>query len=121
MANWERQLRGVRDLEVDPPYVTLRLADKRTQRVRIDQVGEAYLLQAVVCGRAAADAVPGLMAHLWRRNRSRSAVGFRRDARRRLVGECWSPVDGDTLRLQLEALAFECDRMEQLLTGADRR
>ena len=49
-------------------------------------------------------------------------VGFRIDARGRLIGEAWVPKAGVTsseFTSYLRAVAAECDRFEYQLTGSD--
>lgn len=88
--------------------------------MRVEEVGDAYLLRSVVLGPSAAAAVPDVISTLLRRNRSRTPIGFRRDARGRVVGEVGCQPDGEILRMLLDRLATECDTLEQVLSGVDR-
>lgn len=58
----------------------------------------------------------------WQRNRAVKLVGFRVDARGRLVAEARVPKHGltpDEFRTYVSAVATEADRLELILTGKD--
>ena len=66
--------------------------------------------------------MPDLPLQLWQRNRTTSLVGFRIDARDRVLGETHVPAEGLTpaeFMLYLKTIAEECDRLEWVLTGRD--
>ena len=56
------------------------------------------------------------------RNRGNELVGFKIDAKRRLIGDAWVPkadLMGSEFTAYLHAVATECDRFEYQLTGSD--
>jgi len=60
---------------------------------------------------------------VWRKNASKEIVGFAFDRRDRLIGCAEHPATRLTdrdLRMYIEVVARECDRLEFLLTGDDR-
>jgi hypothetical protein len=63
-----------------------------------------------------------LPSRVWERNRRTNLVGFKIDARGRLIGETRVSKAGLTraeFNVYLHATAAECDRFEYLLTGLD--
>jgi hypothetical protein len=123
MANDWRTMCNATDLKVDDTEVTVTFPDQRSHRVTVSEVGEEFLLNAIVARpatvRAAGDSLP---LDTWVRNRAVNLVGFRIDEKDRLVSESWVPKAGLTaeeFQFHLRSIAIESDRFEYALTGRD--
>ena len=123
MANDWRLMCKAGDLSVSDAEVTVTFPDQRSHRVTVSEVGEEFLLNAIVARpaivRAAGHSLP---LDTWLRNRAINLVGFRIDERDRLVSEAWVPKAGltaDEFQFHLRAVAVEADRYEYALTGRD--
>jgi hypothetical protein len=102
--------------------VRIDLADGRSHHITVRDEGDSLELSAIVASARALSGVEDAALATWRRNRTAQIVGFRIDARGRMVGEAWVPRQGLTfeeLALHLRSVAAECDRLEYLLTGED--
>ena len=120
--DWKKWCHGQADLEVDGDFVSLSLARGRRQRVHVADRGDALEVAGVVARRAVVQTIPDIQLRAWERNRTIHLVGFRVDARGRLVGEAWIPRSGlsaDEFLYQVRRVAEECDRFEYVLTGRD--
>lgn len=111
------------DIDVDGTEVTVRFHDGRSHRVTVTDTTEEYRLHAVVA-RPATIARLGreLPVDVWLRNRAVALVGFRHDARGRLICEAHVPkanLDAPEFQFYLRAIAIESDRFEYALTGQD--
>jgi hypothetical protein len=103
--------------------VEVRFDSGRSQKVAVEDHGDAFLLRSVVARQAFVNEVPDAALRAWVRNRSAFLVGFRVDERGRVVGEAWVPKPGITnseFQMVLRHLATESDRFEFQLTGEDR-
>jgi hypothetical protein len=113
------------DFALEDAAIVVRFADDRTQRVSVTDDGTAFVLCSFVARRAAVASIAGiddLALRAWQRNRTVALVGFRVDARERLVGEAWVPKAGLSaaeFQLAVRTVAAECDRLEYILTGRD--
>lgn len=110
-------------LHVEGDQVTVQLSDGRQHRVLLTTGADAFEMSAVIIPQSVAKSIQNLAPRVWRLNRNTSLVAFRIDRYGRLVGEAWAPLTGltgDEFRLTLRTLAFECDRLEYILTGDDR-
>jgi hypothetical protein len=121
-ADWTALCRGARDLRIDGDSVEVRFAQRRHHVLSVEPGDDAWRLQGIVAKPSVAASVPDLPLRVWRRNRASTLVGFRVDARGRLIGESWVPTCGlsatefqDWVRI----VATECDRFEHTLTGKD--
>ena len=79
-------------------------------------------MTSVVARAAVVAAMEALPLEVWERNRGTELVGFKIDAKGRLVGEAWIPkagLMGSEFSAYLHAVAAECDRFEYQLTGSD--
>jgi hypothetical protein len=111
-----------KDLSINDSYVEVRLADERRQSVYVERDSDSFRLSTFVAKQALVAALSDLPLQTWTRNRHAHLVGFRMDAKRRLVAEAWIPNIGLTpedLRLYLRVLAQAADRFEYALTGKD--
>ena len=120
-ASWMKLASG-KAFTTDDKGITVSLADGRSHRMTVEELATDYLLSAVVLSSAkmAATGIPAV--RIWEMNRSLNLVGFRIDAKGRLIGEARMPMVGLTpTEFQLVAtnLAVECDRYEYMLTGQD--
>lgn len=119
---WKGFCRG-RKLRVGENEVEVELADGRQHRVQITEHEDALHLSAVVGRASVVDGVENAALRIWQRNREMQIVGFRLDARGRLLGEAWIPRLGLTSEefvMCLHTVALESDRLEFLLTGRDQ-
>lgn len=93
----------------------------RRHVVRVEASDDGLRLEATVATRRTVDGMDDADLWTWRRNRATTLVGFRVDARRRLVAETVLPHDlsSEEFAVCLHALAVEADRMELVLTGED--
>lgn len=97
--------------------------DGRRQQVLVEDTSPMLLRVWSVAAR------PAMLRRLddpdvyaWRRNRQSDLVGFKIDARGRLIGEAWVPTDGldaGEWDLYVRTVARACDRVEYLLSGRD--
>ncbi len=104
--------------------IEVRFRNGRKQMVRIRRVGDRYELSSTVIGRRRADGLgwEDLAERLWGRNREADVVGFGLDGRGRVVGkidQLAQTFDQEELVYYLDRLAFECSRLEWVLTGTD--
>ena len=106
--------------------------DGRSQIVRVARQRDRYVFSSVIVPVAEVIAAGedmnrdrrALAFRLWRRNALKAIVTFTIDRRRRVIGLIDQPVESvrrEELRFYLETLARECDRLEYILTGADKR
>lgn len=123
-VDW-RRLSRESGLRADGETVRVAFEDGRSQVVRVEETapGEGVLrLWSVVARPSVVESLedPDRLAR--ERNRVTDLVGFKRDARGRLIGEAWLPLaglDADEWAFSVRALARACDRLEYLLTGRD--
>jgi hypothetical protein len=122
-TDWRAWCRSARDIEVDGESAIVNIADGRKHRVTVTLADETYELLGVVARPAVVASLPMLALRAQRRNRSSRMVGFRIDAKERLVAEAWVPkagVTGAEFIASLRHLAAEADLFEYQLTGSDR-
>ena len=120
-GDWRRFCR-TSEFSVEDDAVRVFFSNSRGHLVRVEEREEDYLLSAAVASARLLESVEQPAVFAWTRNRSTQLVGFRVDARGRMVGEAFVPRAGlqvEEFRLSLRAVASECDRLEHLLTGAD--
>ncbi len=118
-ADWQRYC-GCRDLEPERHIVRVTLPGRRVHRLSVVDEADAYRLTVVVVGASIVDRSEGLAVRMWERNRSTELVGFKIDAKSRLIAEAWVPKAGLTaseFRAYVHAVAAECDRLQYQLTG----
>lgn len=118
--DWQSLCTG--DLSIEEERVCIQFANGRHQWVNVETRVDGFLLTSFVVRGAVTRSMPDLPLHLWQRNRTTSLVGFRIDARDRVVGESHVPTVGltpDEFNLYLRTIAEECDRLEWILTGRD--
>ena len=119
--DWVRFLR-CQEFSIETPHVRVTIDDGRTQRVRVEESVEEYVLTSVVARQSTVESVDGLFEMVWARNRGGGITGFRIDGRGRLIGECYIPKIGiskEEFRKYVRDLAMECDHFEFVLTGKD--
>ncbi len=119
--NWQ-QFCKAEGFASDDAGVEVRFDSGRSQKVAVEDRGDAYLLRSIVARQAVVNEVPDAALRAWVRNRSAFLVGFRVDERGRVVGETWIPKPGITsseFQMALRHLATESDRFEFQLTGQD--
>jgi hypothetical protein len=120
--NWQ-QLCKTEGIASDDDGVEVKFDNGRSQKVAVEDHGDAFLLRTIVARQAVVNEVPDAALRAWVRNRSAFLVGFRVDERGRVVGEAWVPKPGITnseFQMVLRHLATESDRFEFQLTGEDR-
>lgn len=99
--------------------------ESRRHDVRLVDEGSQIRLEATIATRAHVEQMEehgSVYRWAWRRNRGNAIVGFRIDARGRLIAEAVAPNIGltdDEFQTYLMAVASEADRMELVLTGRD--
>lgn len=101
----------------------LRFESGRTQKVGVEDHGDAFLLISIVARPSDVSAVPDATLRAWVRNRTIPLVSFRVDQRGRMVGEVWVPKAGlnsSEWQFIVRHLAIESDRFEFQLTGMDQ-
>lgn len=114
-------------LEREGESVRVALGEGRTQKVTValDDRGDGFQLASVIATRSVVDQLyPGILDRIAEQNRLSELVGFKLDRRGRLIGESWCPTAGltvDEWAFYVRNLAEACDRLEFVLTGADRR
>lgn len=121
-ADWVRFCSRSEDLAVSEPHVDVRFGDGRRHRVTVKDEGDYYLIGGCVVRQAIVTSIYDLPVRAWTRNRATQLVGFRIDRRLWLVGEAWLPKEGITreeFQMYLRRVAYECDRLEYLLSGRD--
>jgi hypothetical protein len=95
----------------------------RRHTVRVVDGEDTIRLEATVVGPSVLEQLEGdHRVGAWRRNRLTSLVGFRIDARGRLLAEAAVPkigLTGDEFKIYLRAVASEADRLELVFTGRD--
>ena len=102
--------------------VEVRFDSGRSQRVDIEDHGDAFLVRSVAARAAAVNEIQSPAMLAWTRNRSVSLVGFRVDERGRRIGEAWvfkAALTAAEFQLYVRTVASECDRFEFQLTGRD--
>mgnify|MGYP002625970006 CR=1 FL=1 len=99
----------------------------RHQDIKVERIGEDYVMTSVVLGTAQvtrSSKTWRVLAKLaWHRNADNEIVTFAFDRRDRLVGQVRHPaahLDYEEFELYAEVLARECDRFEYVLSGGDR-
>lgn len=120
-GDWRRFCK-TSEFSVEGDAVRVSFSNGRGHLVRVEERAEEYFLSAAVASAKRLESVEQPALFAWTRNRSTWLVGFRVDARGRMVGEAFVPRAGlqvEEFRLSLRAVASECDRLEHLLTGAD--
>ena len=97
----------------------------RSQIVRLARRRDRYVFSSVIAQVAAVNQDRRSLAfRLWRRNALKAVVTFTIDRRERVIGLIDQPIESvhrKELRFYLGTLARECDRLEYILTGADKR
>jgi hypothetical protein len=95
----------------------------RRHIVRVVENEGDFGLEATIVGSAVLKQMSrSAQLEAWQRNRVVKLVGFRVDARGRLVAEARVPKHGlkpEEFRFYLMAVATEADRLELVLTGKD--
>ena len=91
-----------------------------------ERPGPVYRIWSVAVPAAAArDLAPTVDEFAWERNRKSDLVGFRVDARNRIIGKAIVPVDDgldeEEWRVWVLAVAQASDRLEYLVTGRDEQ
>ena len=123
MIDWRPFCVGVQGFRADESGVTVDLGHSRQHRVEVGAGADAFELTGIVARRAIAAGVDDVVLAAWKRNRTATLVGFRRDERGRLVGHSWVPTAGlgsDEFVFYVRSLAAACDLFEFQLTGKDR-
>ncbi len=99
---------------------------QRTQKIDLATAREDYVFTSVVLGKAAVTKSVKRWNELallaWQRNAEQQLVTFAFDPKDRLVGHVRHPMqtlDLEELELYVNSLAWDCDRFEYLLSGAD--
>ena len=97
----------------------------RSQVVRLARRKNRYVFSSVVARATAVNEDRRALAfRIWRRNALKAVVTFTIDRRERVIGLIEQPIESvhpKELKFYLETLARECDRLEYILTGADRQ
>lgn len=97
----------------------------RSQIIRVVRRRDRYVFSSVVARVADVNHCRRALAfRLWRRNALKAVVTFTIDRRGRVIGLIDQPIESvrrEELRFYLETLAQECDRLEYILTGADKQ
>lgn len=120
-ADWARRCTCKGIQLVEPGLLEVQLGERK-HAVSIEDTGDELRLSAIVARAAAVRDVDQLAFRLALRNRATPVVGFRIDARGRVVGEARvlkQGVEDEELRLVVRRTAVECDRLEFELTGKD--
>lgn len=120
-SDWQ-DLVAREQMQVDGDYVTVRFANQRAQRVRVQVTADGIELYAVAARAASVRGVSDLPLRIWRQNRGAQLVSFRIDADGGVCATGWLPHAGLTaeeFQLVLRRVAAESDRVEFLLTGKD--
>lgn len=120
-VSWRSLCTG-KSFATDDAGVTVTLAQGRSHRMTVEELAGDYLLRAVVLRHAEMVQTGVSAVRIWEMNRSLNLVGFRIDAKGRLVGEARVPMAGVTsaeFKVVVTNLAVECDRYEYMLTGRD--
>ena len=98
----------------------------RMQEIQLEVAGADYVLTSVVLGTTAVTKSRTRWEELallaWQRNADQQLVTFAFDRKDRLVGQIRHPrdtLDMEELELYVNALAWDGDRFEYLLSGAD--
>lgn len=117
-AHWEVPARGKID-------VSMR-GGARHQTVTVSIKGENYVFRSVVLRSAFVTSSNSFWRQLavmaWERNAGHQIVTFGFDGRDQLVGAAEHPaafLDAEELWAYVEALAWECDRLEEVVVGED--
>jgi hypothetical protein len=110
------------EFAVEGDSVVVHLPGNRRHRVSIHDEQVLYRLTSAIARPSIIADIEAFPLQVWQRNRGTELVGFKVDARRRLIGEAWVPkagLTGSEFRTYLHAVAAECDRFEYHLTGSD--
>ena len=96
----------------------------RSQTIRVARRRDRYVFSSVIARVADVNQDRRRLAfRLWRRNALKAVITFTIDCRERVIGLIDQPIESmrrKELRFYLETLAQECDRLEYILTGADK-
>jgi hypothetical protein len=120
VADWKSYCHAS-DFDVEDDTVVVYLPGSRMQCVFIDDEQDTYRLTSVVARTAVVTKIEALPLQVWERNRGSELVGFKMDAKGRLIGEAWVPkagLTGSEFTTYLHAVATMCDRFEYQLTGS---
>lgn len=106
--------------------IEVRFRNGRKQMVRIWHRGDRYELSSTVIGKRRADEHEweDLAERLWGRNRETDVVGFGLDGEGGIGGkieQLAQTLDREELVYYLDRLAFECNRLEYIMTGRNIR
>lgn len=97
----------------------------RSQSVRLARRKDRYIFSSVITqARAVNEDRRALAFRLWRRNALKAVVTFTIDHQEQVIGLIDQPIESVSsreIRFYLETLARESDRLEYILTGADRQ
>lgn len=121
VADWRNYCRA-NNFDVEGNSVLVDLPGSRVQRVSIHDEQDVYLLTSIVARAAVIAEIDSLPFQVWERNHGTELLGFKIDARGRLIGEAWvskAGLTGSEFTTYLHAVASECDRFEYQLTGLD--
>ena len=116
---------NIRRIAINGDEVVLQFQNGRQQMVNIVYSQSHYRLISVILRRGVVAQIDreSLLPSIWRRNRSTDLVAFEIDKYGRLIGAIEHPMrtaDADELLYYLEQLAWECDKLEYLLSGRDQ-
>jgi hypothetical protein len=123
MAHDWRRFCDRKGYSLENDHVEVSLGDGRRHKVGIREDGQYLLLFATVLRPSAARDINNLALRSWLRNRELQLIGFRIDAKERLIAEARILKEGmskSEFQLYLETLAIEADSFEYALTGEDR-
>ncbi len=107
---------------VERDSVRIEFTGGRSHKVRIQDGDGDIDVTAIVVRASVVEALDDLPLTIWRLNRSPSVVGFRLDAKKRLIGHAWLPRQGlakEEVLTAVQQVASESDRLEFVLTGRD--
>jgi hypothetical protein len=112
--------------ELDGQAIRVVFGSGRSQKVVVaeDERSDGFTLTSVIASRSLVDRLyREILERIGEQNRLSELVGYRLDRRGRLIGESWCPTAGltvDEWQFYVRNLAEACDRLEFVLTGADR-
>lgn len=121
VADWKSYCRAS-DLSIEGDTVLVHLPGSRVHRVSIHDEHDVFRLTSFIARAAIVAEIDAMPLKAWERNRGTELVGFKIDARGRLIGEAWVPkagLTGSEFTAYVHAVAAECDRFEYQLTGSD--
>jgi hypothetical protein len=110
------------EFAIEGDTVVVHLPGNRRHRVSVHDEPDLYRLTSIIARASIIAGIESFHLQAWQRNRGTELVGFKADARGRLIGEAWVPkvgLTGPEFRTYLHAVAAECDRFEYQLTGSD--